>query len=362
MPKKKKKVNQITCIRDMCLHKGEPQPETNFYKCNNEVISKFGRYPICRDCLAEIINTQSTDMLFKILKDMDIAFVPEVWDKCRNNYPDNPFAHYVRYMNGMIQYKGKRFDIKQTIMTPEEIGTPVSTQVVENQKPADLTELERRNELIEFWGTGYTKEEYEAMQKKYDEIAESYATPTKMHVENLKKYCKYSVKEDLALANNNPTDAKTWGGLAASAASAAKINVNQLSAADLQGGVNSFSEVVQAVESAVDIIPILPRFKYRPNDAIDLVIFEYINYARSLHGLPDLPYSEIYKFYDDKKAEFIRKTGDPYGFYKDDPTENNRQAVQQIVHALDNVESESLKEEEEQKQDEEPENGTQLKS
>ena len=199
------------------------------------------------------------------------------------------------------------------------------------------------------------------MDKKYNEISESYATPTKMHVENLKKYCKYAVKEDFALAQNDSTAAKTWGGLASQAASAAKINVNQLSAADLQGGVTSFGEVVQAVESAKDIIKILPKFKYRPNDAIDLVIYEYINYARSICGLPDLPYSEIYKFYDEKKAEFIQKTGDPYGFYKDDPTESNRDSVEILTHALDNVESESLKQEEEE-QDEKPTDIEQPKS
>ena len=52
----------------------------------------------------------------------------------------------------------------------------------------------------------------------------------------------------------------------------------------------------EAVEQAVDVIPILPRFKYRPNDAVDFILWCYINYERNLNGLPEVKYSDVYKF------------------------------------------------------------------
>lgn len=101
--------------------------------------------------------------------------------------------------------------------------------------------------------------------------------------------------------------------------------------ADLQGGINSFSEIFKAVEQAVDIIPILPRFKFRPNDALDFNIWCYINYARDLQGLPLCTYEEVYKFYDKRKEEYLEQYGDPYGIFEGEPTEKNRLNVEKFI-------------------------------
>ena len=97
-----------------------------------------------------------------------------------------------------------------------------------------------------------------------------------MHTEALLNYIRYRVKEELSTAKGNVKEAKEWGQLAKDAATAAKINPSQLSKADLSDGLSTFSELSQAVEREVDIIPILPRFKCRPNDALDFNIWCYI--------------------------------------------------------------------------------------
>lgn len=334
------------------MHEGVPQKLDNFYKCSNPLNTNNGRYPICKDCLNEMIDPDNPTMLFKVLKDMDVAYIPELWEKCKNLHPENPFGNYMRNVNTLQQYKGKHFDSSQTVVTEKdvaEIKAKVEKAHEESKDSSGRTPYERKKDLALFWGAGFNVTELDAMQKKYDKITESYATPTQMHVENLKRYCKYSVKEDMALAADDATAAKNWGDLASKAAQAAKLNVAQMSAADLQGGVNSFSEVVQAVESAVDIVPILNRFVYRPNDSLDLVLWEYCNYARHLKGLKDETYEDMYKFYDDKKQEYIETTGDPYGFYTDDPTASNRDATGRVVHALDGINTEENGEDDDNK-------------
>ena len=99
----------------------------------------------------------------------------------------------------------------------------------------------------------------------------------------------------------------------------------------MQGGLNSFSELLMAVEQTVDVIPILPRFKFRPNDAIDFNIWCIINYLRDLEGKPLCSYEDIYKFYDQRKAEYIEQYGDPYGIFSGDPTEANRESVKKFI-------------------------------
>lgn len=109
----------------------------------------------------------------------------------------------------------------------------------------------------------------------------------------------------------------------------------QLTKADLDGGVNSVSELTKALEQAVDVIKIMPRFKYRPNDAADFNIYCYVNYERKLSDQPEVSYEDIYSFYDRKKSEYVEQNGDPYGIFTNDPTESNRSTVKTFIKLPD---------------------------
>ena len=135
-------------------------------------------------------------------------------------------------------------------------------------------------------------------------LKNNYQEKTAMHTEALLTYIRYRVKEELATANNDSKSAKEWGTLAKDAATAAKINPSQLSKSDLTDGLDTFGQLVRSVEQAVDIIPILPKFKERPQDKADFTLFCYVNYIRDLKGLPLVEYSEIYRFYEDRKKEY----------------------------------------------------------
>ncbi len=60
--------------------------------------------------------------------------------------------------------------------------------------------------------------------------------------------------------------------------------------------------ITKAVEQAVDVIKIMPRFKYRPNDAPDFNIWCYVDYERKLNDQPPVSYEDVYSFYDKKRA------------------------------------------------------------
>ena len=47
--------------------------------------------------------------------------------------------------------------------------------------------------------------------------------------------------------------------------------------------------------------------------------------------MPEVPYKDIYKFYDDKKHEYIEMYGDPYGIFSEDTTEINRETIEKFI-------------------------------
>lgn len=172
---------------------------------------------------------------------------------------------------------------------------------------------------------------YKKFWDKYDFLSKNYPDVTNLHTEALVTYVRFKVREELATLQGDVVEAEKWGNAATKAAEKAKINPSQLSKSDLQGGLNSFSELLMAVEQTVDVISILPQFKYSPKDAIDFNIYCYINYLRDLEGKPLCEYSDIYKFYDERKNEYISQNGDPYGIFKDDTTEINRKSIEKFI-------------------------------
>lgn len=169
------------------------------------------------------------------------------------------------------------------------------------------------------------------MFEKYEKLKLNYTLQTYLHQEALATYVRFKVKEEIATADGNVDEAKKWYDAAQNAAANVKLTPKQLSELDLHGGINSFSEIFKAVEQAIDVIPILPQFKYRPNDTLDFVIWFYINYARDLQGLPQCSYEDVYKFYDKKKQEYLDQYGDPYGIFDEDPTPKNRENIKKFI-------------------------------
>ena len=186
--------------------------------------------------------------------------------------------------------------------------------------------------MRERFGSNFTNDELLAMDKKYRFLQPSFDEQTSMHTEFLISYIRYRVKEEFATADNDVASAKSWGALAEKAATQAGITPTQMQKADLIGGITAIGELTQIIEDNADgVIPILPKYQARPDDAIDMNIFMYINYARHLEGKDLCSYEDVYKFYDDRRDEYVKKTGDPYDIFKNDPTRKNRERVKDFI-------------------------------
>lgn len=268
---------------------------TSFYNSNNKLFD--GKSPICKDCIKQMIDYNNIKSIYSVLRTLDVPFDIEHWEKALESKSD-PFGNYMRMANSLRQFKGRTWE-DSVFKRKSEIHSTKDTDMYPTTNRSD----EYTRELIEKWGD-YPLEELELFEKKYQQLRVNYPERTAMHTEALLIYVRYRVKEELATQAGDVKEAKEWGALAQKAAQDAKINPSQLSKADLSDGLDSFSQLTRLVEQAVDIIPILPKFKERPQDKVDFTIWCYINYVRDLKGLPPADYQDVYRFYEDRKKEY----------------------------------------------------------
>lgn len=273
----------------------------NFYNSKSPVFED-GKVTICKRCIQEMVDYKDMNTVYKILQILDIPFFYNRWEE-NAVQGGNMIGRYIRMANsGINEFNNAKWE--DSVFDKNGSNNEKDYEKMKiKERTITLTD-EQRKTYMEKWGIGYSDKELYSFEKKYDMLKESYSQKTAMHTEALLTYIRYRVKEELATAEGNVAEARQWGGLADRASEKAKLNPNQLKQADLTGGLNCFGELSRAVEQAVDIIPILPKFIKKPQDEVDFTLWCYINYIRRLKGLPDCTYEEIYNFYEERKKEY----------------------------------------------------------
>ena len=361
VPKKKCPI----CGKEKTISKG-------FYKSSSPLYAEEGCVPMCIDCVKDsVVNDDGTisvkklkSVCRKLDKPLYFDALEAAYAQYRREHSYVPEAEIARQGRDIIalffkntaslrQYQNKNYEESEkdnfiiqgnsTTKSDKDVLLKKYSGTIENQEVENISDVvepkikfdgnsyQASEEDIHLFGEGYTNNEYRKMRQKYDNLKLNYSLQTNLHQESLATYVRFKVKEEDATARGDVDEAKKWYEAAQNAAANGKLTPKQLSESDLQGGINSFSEIFKAVEQAVDVIPILPRFKYRPNDALDFVIWCYINYARELQGLPQCKYEDVYKFYDKKKQEYLDQYGDPYGIFDDEPDESIRESVKKFI-------------------------------
>lgn len=333
----KKDVFTMKCQYPDCFYKSlDLDAELYFFKTAK---SDNGYYPICRDCLGRIAKNGDKEEIFKILKDMGIPYVDSVWEDCVKSGGKNLFLNYVKQMTSEL-YKDlpeksdeeleeikKRNERKERIVIIDD-----SSQKKENSNLSAKNKKKKQHSLRDlknYWGVE-NEEELTLMQDLFDSATENIQNLDSNREELIKVAIMYRAKEILSLRKGNVDNIKKWSDLASKAYMNAKLNATQVDE-DVLKGVSSFSEMSKLMESTYDVIHILPRFMYQPNDAVDFILWQYINYVRGLQGKDDCRYEDIWNFYDLKKKQYIESTGDPYKIFETDPTNMNRSLIQKFL-------------------------------
>ena len=317
----------------VCLKCGKPKADSAFFKSSSSY-HKDGLVPICRKCIIDTVYNPDTDAIDignfeEVLQKVDKPFLPKIMNavdkQIRKQYSNKTgyervktaVGLYFKNINSLKQYQDT------TYSSPESKSS-------KRQRTEDLVyylsddNFAVTEGMIRLFGEGYTEVEYQQMQKTYNCAMQDYPNFTHAQIRLLLRYVRYDAKEHSAMMKNDP-DVDRWSKLA-SGALAQFVNACSKTNAD-----NSFSALMEKMKQAESMEDVLPQFKYRPNDAPDFIIWCYVNYCRRLEGKPEVEYSDVYKFYDEKVAEYIKQYGDLGGIFEDDPTLSNRKNIEEFI-------------------------------
>lgn len=303
---KPEEIEQKQCIK--CLEYKD-KISNNFFISYNENHGD-GLIPICKTCIKKMIDPNDISTVKSFLKEINRPFIFSLWESSIQTAKNKNsiIGIYLKNIN-MPQYRSLVWDDvseedidKDNAEIETDSGQYNSYEIfLENFKPT--------NRIIEKWGYGYSNEEYYFFEKKWNNLIDNYGKKTSFHTESLVTYIRFRVKEELATAQGKIKEAKEWGTMARDAATAAKINVSQLSKSDITGGIDLLPQLFEAVESKVGIIPILPKLKEQPYDDADLIIWTIVNYIRRLEDKSRVEYKDIWVFYDQMLEEFYKQKG-----------------------------------------------------
>lgn len=302
--KNTKNLNDST-LRKQCTNCKTPKRvKDDFYMSYNDFLHPDGRLTVCKQCIQNITNVNDVESFKNMLRMLDRVYVPHLYESALTK--SSPIGEYFKLINA----KDFRHLTWADSQSEKEINSVIVT-IPDKQdstitKKSDFTVTDG---LIDKWGEGYSAEEIKAFERKYNKLINNYGEKTALHTEGLITYIRYRVKEEMATASGNVKDAKEWGTLASKAAQDAKINVSQLSKSDISGGVDVLSQLFEAVESEIGVIPLLPQLIEQPYDDADMVIWATVNYNRRLEDKPFVSYRDIWNFYDEMLEEHFKQQG-----------------------------------------------------
>lgn len=213
--------------------------------------------------------------------------------------------------NSMLEFRNSNFEGDILSFAEHHPATPkvfIESLNEELIKKREKKVDGNKNSLESKWGAGFTQQEYIQLEQDYEKLEKFLPKKTELHIEALKRYVIYSLKEKSALAKGDLKEVKEWSNLADKAADNAQLKLKQLSE-NFGAEVDGFAKLVETVEEYDSIIPTLPKARKMPYDDIDFIIWEIVNYIRRLEGKPETTYEEVYAFIDDALTKKMIDSG-----------------------------------------------------
>ncbi|MDP4146635.1 MAG: hypothetical protein Q8936_19525 [Bacillota bacterium] len=269
-------------------HKGKSRliAPQNFYQSNSPMFPN-GKVPICKKCLAEMIDYSDMNTIYTVFQSMDIPFFINRWNEMREKNPDNVFGNYVRMANsGLNEFKGARY--KDSIFEKSEFRETIEQKDNYSFDEAEkdlLKDFRPTKDMLIRWGTKYSPEQYIKLENFYRDMKIKNTIETPQEEDYLKKLAVISMKMDEELEAGNYSQAKQLGDLFSKYMADSKFRAMDKTEADKTGGIRNFSTIYAEVESD-DFIP--PWEHYRKirgltQDTVDKSIMHMENFTLRLN-------------------------------------------------------------------------------
>ena len=263
-----------------CAKCKEDKTTANYIGINSPLFG--GSMPICRQCIAKLIEAGATENLDedgnpmpkstwnianKICQMADVPFVPDEWEKIYQSNGDEAMGVYVSIFRGE-QYK--TLDWTQY--------NKAYLQLLEEDRVEDaISELseKRQEELIKKWGDCYDDEDLEYLENLHQGIITSQNVVGALNEDQALKICKLSliIEEKIRSCQDFSKDLNAYDNLLKSANFSTKTvkDANEF---------DSFGEVAAYLEKTGWVNP---YYDGAMKDEIDVTMKNMQNFLRTLY-------------------------------------------------------------------------------
>ena len=188
---------KTTKAKCTCLHCGNEYVETNFYRSYSRLFSNIGKVPYCKQCVEkfyqqyyeEYVNegclTPEKNAIKRVCMTFDIYYTDDVFNSAMNkiresNMNISPMGQYMKTIQ-LSQYKDKSYDNTVLNEMKEEFIAKVSDGV--------SVDMDIDQKIIDFFGSGFTEEDYKYLQREYEDWTARHECNTKAQEEVFKDIC-----------------------------------------------------------------------------------------------------------------------------------------------------------------------------
>jgi len=286
---KKKKVEPE---KKPCSSCNKEKPLKDYYKCLNSKYFSDGLTPLCKQCVADMVDIEKPQTMVDFLKFIDKPFVQHLWEDCVYEYGTKAVGNYMRQINGLNQYKDASFD--ESMYKEEDLNKKPERREeekldnMEANKDYVITETESivwfSEELKEKW-PGYDQEDILRLEKFYADMMTTHDIKTPQHIYLLKLMCVLNLKMERALENDNVSAFQKYYDQYDKILKSAGFRPIDKYAQDDGSGLRSFSKIFEEVEKTGFIEPAPVE---ENQDIVDLTIMYILNYQLKLLDMQQL--------------------------------------------------------------------------
>ena len=188
---------KTTKAKFTCFYCGKEYVETNFYNSYSEFYNNIGKVPYCKQCIEKFYQQYfekytndgclmpEKKAVQRLCMTFDIYYRDDVFASAMNKIKSSgmnisPMAQYMKLIQ-LQQYQNKSYE--NTIYEAEQENFAMSSI-------SDLSgEITVDQKTIDFFGKGFTDEDYQYLKREYDDWTARHECNTKAQEEVFKRIC-----------------------------------------------------------------------------------------------------------------------------------------------------------------------------
>ena len=190
---------KTTKAKIVCFYCGKEYVDTNFYNSNSEFYNNIGKIPHCKQCIEKFYQqyfdrytnegclTPEKKAVQRLCMVFDIYYRDDVFASSMNkiresNMNISPMGQYMKTIQ-LQQYNRNKESYENTITEAEQENFAMSSI-------SDLSsEITVDSKTIDFFGRGFTDEDYKFLKREYDDWTARHECNTKAQEEVFKRIC-----------------------------------------------------------------------------------------------------------------------------------------------------------------------------